>query len=105
MIKGDQYFSEIEMMKRHPLLYEQLVGQYLTGEEKRERDKYEMKENVTFVKILMEGIERLRSINRHYWTFGTSLLQGECRKVQNARAAKGRKPNGGERFFGRRSTR
>ncbi|ENN79071.1 hypothetical protein HUJ04_013587 [Dendroctonus ponderosae] len=58
MIEADTYFSEIEMMKRHPLLYEQLVGQYLTEEEKRERDKYEMKENVTFVKILMEGIER-----------------------------------------------
>lgn len=58
MIKGDSYFSEIEMMKRNPLLYEQLVGQYLTDEEKRERDKYEMKEDVTFVKILMEGIER-----------------------------------------------
>lgn len=58
MIKENSYFSEIEMMKRHPLLYEQLVGQYLTDEEKRERDKFEMKEDVTFVKILMEGIER-----------------------------------------------
>ncbi|XP_050307847.1 coiled-coil domain-containing protein 97 [Anthonomus grandis grandis] len=58
MIKDDSYFSEIEMMKRNPLLYEQLVGQYLTDEEKRDRDKYEMIEGVTFVKILMEGIER-----------------------------------------------
>lgn len=58
MLKEDSYFSEIEMMKRNPLLYEQLVGQYLTEEEKRERDKFEMKDNTTFVKILMEGIER-----------------------------------------------
>nr|CAH7715443.1 unnamed protein product [Callosobruchus chinensis] len=58
MIQDDQYFSEIEMMKRNPLLYEQLVGQYLTDDEIRERDKYKMDEQVTFVKILMEGIER-----------------------------------------------
>lgn len=58
MVAEDSYFSEIEMMKRNPLLYEQLVGQYLTGEEKKERDKYKMDDDVTFVKILMEGIER-----------------------------------------------
>lgn len=51
------YFSEIEMMKRNPLLYEQLVGQYLTKDEKKERDKVNTKEG-SFVKILMEGIER-----------------------------------------------
>ncbi|CAG9762227.1 unnamed protein product [Ceutorhynchus assimilis] len=58
MSKENSYFSEIEMMKRNPLLYEHLVGQYLSEDEKRERDKYEMKEDVTLVKILMEGIER-----------------------------------------------
>lgn len=51
------YFSEIEMMKRNPLLYEQLVGQYMTEDEKKQRDKV-ASENATFVKILMEGIER-----------------------------------------------
>ncbi|KAJ8929411.1 hypothetical protein NQ314_017900 [Rhamnusium bicolor] len=35
MVEDDTYFSEIEMMKRNPLLYEQLVGQYLTEEEKK----------------------------------------------------------------------
>ncbi|KAJ8945830.1 hypothetical protein NQ318_008714 [Aromia moschata] len=58
MIQEDSYFSEIEMMKRNPLLYEQLVGQYLTDQEKKIRDKYEMNDQTTFVKILMEGIER-----------------------------------------------
>lgn len=58
MIKDDTYFSEIEMMKRNPLLYEQLVGQYMSQEEVKERDKYKMDEQCTFVKILMEGIER-----------------------------------------------
>ncbi|KAJ8922554.1 hypothetical protein NQ315_007584 [Exocentrus adspersus] len=58
MVSEDSYFSEIEMMKRNPLLYEQLVGQYLTNDEKKERDKYKMDEQATFVKILMEGIER-----------------------------------------------
>ncbi|KAJ8985376.1 hypothetical protein NQ317_007532 [Molorchus minor] len=58
MIPKDSYFSEIEMMKRNPLLYEQLVGQHLTIQEKKERDKYKLDDDVTFVKILMEGIER-----------------------------------------------
>lgn len=55
LIKEDEYFSDIEMMKRNPVLYEELVGQYLTSEEKCERDKYKMDGGVTFVKILMEG--------------------------------------------------
>lgn len=59
MIEDDNsYFSEIEMMKRNPLLYDHLVGQYLTADEVRDRDKYEMSEKTTFVNILMEGIER-----------------------------------------------
>lgn len=52
------YFSEIEMMKRNPLLYEQLVGQYLSEDEKKERDKVNTMGETSFVKILMEGIER-----------------------------------------------
>lgn len=51
------YFSEVEMMKRNPLLYEQLIGQYLSEDEKRKRDKVSTGE-ASFVKILMEGIER-----------------------------------------------
>lgn len=59
LIKENSYFSEVEMMKRNPLLYEQLVGQYLSEEEKKERDSYVIKS--TFVNILMEGIERDRA--------------------------------------------
>lgn len=55
--QNSTYFSEIEMMKRNPLLYEQLIGQYLSEDEKRERDKISTGET-SFVKILMEGIER-----------------------------------------------
>lgn len=51
------YFSEVEMMKRNPLLYEQLVGRYLSEDEKKERDKVNTNKT-SFVKILMEGIER-----------------------------------------------
>ncbi|XP_022903108.1 coiled-coil domain-containing protein 97 [Onthophagus taurus] len=56
LIEGNAYFSENEMMKRNPLLYEQLVGQYLSESEKKERDMYIEKD--TLVKILLEGIER-----------------------------------------------
>ncbi|KAJ3658800.1 hypothetical protein Zmor_010521 [Zophobas morio] len=58
MIREDSYFSEIEMMKRNPLLYDQLVGQYMTEEEREERDRININENSTLVKVLMEGIER-----------------------------------------------
>lgn len=56
LITENSYFSEVEMMKRNPLLYEQLVGQYLNEEERRERDRGE--NTNTLVKILLEGIER-----------------------------------------------
>lgn len=56
LIDENSYFSETEMMKRNPLLYEQLIGRYLSAEEKKERDK--MKKDMSFVNILMEGIER-----------------------------------------------
>ncbi|KAL5279109.1 CCDC97 family protein [Megaselia abdita] len=56
------YFSEAEMMKREPNLYEQLVGQYLTDTERRivsGECGYEPGEG-SFSSILLEGIERDR---------------------------------------------
>lgn len=58
MIEGTSYFSEIEMMKRNPLLYEQLVGQYLTEDEKLERDRINVNADSTLVNVLLEGIDR-----------------------------------------------
>lgn len=58
MIDDENYFSETEMMKRNPLLYEQLVGQYLTEEEKMEIHRIKIDGDQTLVKVLMEGIER-----------------------------------------------
>lgn len=57
LIDENSYFSEVEMMKRNPLLYEQLVGQYLSLDERKERDGFHT-EATSFVSILMEGIER-----------------------------------------------
>lgn len=57
LIQEGEYFSECEMMKRNPLLYEHLVGQYLTEEEKKARDSVDSR-NVNYVDILMETIER-----------------------------------------------
>ncbi|XP_039311998.1 coiled-coil domain-containing protein 97 isoform X2 [Solenopsis invicta] len=59
--KGD-YFSECEMMKRNPLLYEHLVGQYLTEEEKKARDSIDT-QSANYVDILMETIERSKLEN------------------------------------------
>lgn len=57
LIKKGEYFSECEMMKRNPLLYEHLVGQYLTEEEKKARDTIDTS-NVNYVDVLLETIER-----------------------------------------------
>lgn len=53
-IKTD-YFSEKQMMYRNPLLYEQLVGQYLTDEEIKERDR--ITENVSFLNLILETVD------------------------------------------------
>ncbi|XP_041988662.1 coiled-coil domain-containing protein 97 [Aricia agestis] len=51
------YFSDKQMMYRNPLLYEQLVGQYLTNEELQERDGMDT-ENDSFLKVILESVER-----------------------------------------------
>jgi hypothetical protein len=41
-VKEGIYFSEKEMKQRNPLLYEQLVGQYLTKKEAEDRKNADM---------------------------------------------------------------
>lgn len=57
LVEEDFYFTETEMMKRNPLLYNQLVGQYMSDEEKKVRDNVDTK-NITFVNLLLETIDR-----------------------------------------------
>lgn len=57
LIEKGEYFSECEMMKRNPLLYEHLVGQYLTEEEKKARDSIDTC-NINYVDVLLETVER-----------------------------------------------
>ena len=57
LVEKGEYFSETEMMKRNPLLYDQLVGRYLTEEQKKVRDNIDT-QNITFVNLLMESIDR-----------------------------------------------
>lgn len=56
MLEDSEYFSEVEMMRREPSLYHQLVGQYLTEEEARERD-FEECPGDSLVNILLQGID------------------------------------------------
>lgn len=57
LIKEGEYFSEQEMMKRQPELYQELVGQYLSRKEKQQRDSYDVR-NTTFSGILMHNLEQ-----------------------------------------------
>lgn len=52
----DPYFSEKDMMGRQPLLYEQLVGQYLTDTEKKQRDNFDP--DIEFSGVLLDGIAK-----------------------------------------------
>lgn len=57
MIQKGDYFSETAMMKRNPLLYDNLIGRFLTEDQKKARDNIDTT-NITFVNLLLEGIER-----------------------------------------------
>lgn len=52
-----EYFSETEMMKREPHLYHELVGQYLSKEERTQRDAYDVKQT-SFSGILLNKMDR-----------------------------------------------
>lgn len=57
LISEGSYFSESEMKSRNPLLYEQLIGQYLSPEEKEEANRLDTS-NITLVNILLHQIDR-----------------------------------------------
>lgn len=56
LIKDKNYFSESEMKSRDPLLYEQLIGQYQSRDEKVARRRPNPQTD-TLVDVLLEGIE------------------------------------------------
>ncbi|EDW04065.1 coiled-coil domain-containing protein 97 [Drosophila grimshawi] len=57
LLQKGEYFSEHEMMQRAPELYQELVGQYLTEAEKKQRDSYDVR-NTSFSGILMHTLEQ-----------------------------------------------
>lgn len=58
LMSNSDYFSEESMRKRCPLLYEQYIGQYLTEEEKLQRDKNEMGEEPSLSDFLLYRQEK-----------------------------------------------
>ncbi|PNF38402.1 hypothetical protein B7P43_G07256 [Cryptotermes secundus] len=58
LVKEGIYFSEKEMKQRNPLLYQQLVGQYLTETEVEDRRNADMKDINSWVNLLLAQIER-----------------------------------------------
>ncbi|XP_034670305.1 coiled-coil domain-containing protein 97 [Drosophila subobscura] len=57
LLQKGEYFGEHEMMQRAPELYQELVGQYLTEQEKKARDSYDVR-NTSFSGILMHTLEK-----------------------------------------------
>lgn len=56
LMDENEYFSEVEMMKREPLLYEHLIGQYMTANERNLRDAMDS-DGPEFSNILLHGID------------------------------------------------
>ncbi|XP_015374986.1 PREDICTED: coiled-coil domain-containing protein 97 [Diuraphis noxia] len=56
LLKGD-YFSDNEMRNREPLLWEQLIGQYLSEDEKFNYDNQNLAQN-SLTEVLFEQIDR-----------------------------------------------
>ena len=56
--KGTCYFSDDEMQERCPLLYQQYIGQYMTDEEKFEKDEAKMKDEVKMSSFIFQQIDR-----------------------------------------------
>lgn len=71
------YFSEKQMMFRSPLLYEQLVGQYLTDEEIKVRDNVD-NENLTLLNMILETVDR----NEMRETKNEQLLEEDMESIQ-----------------------
>ncbi|XP_013794346.1 coiled-coil domain-containing protein 97-like [Limulus polyphemus] len=63
LIKEGTYFSDREMKKRNPLLYEEMVEKYMSDSEREEAEKLELKD-FKFSTFLMEHIEREEVQNR-----------------------------------------
>jgi len=62
---GDEHFSEESMRQRNPLLYGQLIGQFLTDEERSVADRPDMT-NCSLANIIMEhmDIDRERNLKK-----------------------------------------
>lgn len=58
LMKDSDYFSEANMRKRSPLLYEEYIGQYLTEEEKLDRDRTEMGGDPCLSELIMNRQEK-----------------------------------------------
>ncbi|XP_076359822.1 coiled-coil domain-containing protein 97 [Tachypleus tridentatus] len=63
LIKEGTYFSDTEMKKRNPLLYEEMVEKYMTDDEREQAEKFILKD-FKFSTFLMEHIEREEIQNR-----------------------------------------
>ena len=58
LVKESDFFSEEEMRKRCPWMYEQYIGQYLTEEEKFNRDQSQMGADPSLQEFLFNRLDR-----------------------------------------------
>lgn len=78
LMKNSDYFSEENMRKRCPLLYEEYIGQYLTEEEKLERDRAEMRSDPCLSELIMNRQEK----EMNDWLLAYQRDQEACAKEE-----------------------
>ena len=58
---GGEYFSDEEMKKRDPLLYEEMIGQFLTAEDTANMSQKLMGENVQLSHLLLRHLQVMQN--------------------------------------------
>lgn len=90
LMKDSDYFSEEQMRRRSPLLYEEYIGQYLSEEEKFERDKAEMGHDPSLSELLMSRQEKeMDEWYLEYQRDQQNCMEEECESDSDSLTEKG----------------
>jgi len=91
--EGDDHFSEEQMRMRNPLLYDQLVGNYQTQEERSEEERPDMT-NCSLSNIIIEHMDlnRMRDLKKRLEAVDDEELDSDDEDVEAVNSASGNRP-------------
>lgn len=62
---GGEYFSDMEMKKRDPMLYEEMIGQFLTDEETSSMAQSEASSDPQLSQLLLGHLQAMQNNERY----------------------------------------